>query len=186
MSEIKNQVSSSQGVVVDVSLPFKIYTTPSEKCGVSAGNFSSHNQLAFDIADVFSLADNHEVRDKTTEHKVLENKLTTILHLLRFLLASQNDVTHRHQIKLSAIGVEWDNAQFADDEIKNIKKAQQFIFEFYPSSQLPWPIKRNVQVTNITGTVIKATFLPIDENGNERFAKWVFQLHRRSLQKRKN
>lgn len=179
MSDVKNKTAVQQGVVVTTSLAFNFY--PASEMEVN-NNLSHNNQLAFDIADAFSTTDSTELCDKTNQYKVLEHKLTTILHLLRFLLASQREVAKQHQIQLSAFSVQWDNAEFGNNEIKNIKKNQQLIFEFYPSSQLPWPIKRHGQVTEVKGSVISATFLPVDQANDERFTKWIFQLHRRSIQ----
>ncbi|VAW97481.1 hypothetical protein MNBD_GAMMA23-941 [hydrothermal vent metagenome] len=181
MSDIKNKIDLEQGVEVITSLPFNFHLAN----GAAKNNFSSHNQLAFDIADAFSTASNTESRDTTTQYKALEHKLTTILHLLRFLLASQQVVATEYQIKLSALTVEWDNAGLVENKIDNIKKHQQLVFEFYPSNQLPWPIKRLGQVTEVNGSVINAAFLPLDSTNDERFAKWVFQLHRRSIQQQK-
>ncbi len=182
MSDIKNKTALQQGVVVTTSLPFNFY--PASEVEVN-NNLSHNNQLAFDIADAFSTTDNMALSDKTNQYKVLEHKLTTVLQLLRFLLASQQGVVKEQQIQLSAFTVQWDNTCFNESEIKNIKKHQELIFEFYPSSQLPWPIKRPAQVTEMNGSMITAEFLPVEAATDERFAKWVFQLHRRSIQQQK-
>lgn len=182
MSDIKDNTSLQQGVVVETALPFSFYDAIT---GETEDNFTNHNQLAFDIVDVFSHADNSEIRDKTNQYKVLEHKLNTILHLLRFLLASQRDVASQYQIRLSALMVEWDNAQFTEKEIKSIKESQKLVFDFYPSNELPWPIKRLGQVIEVNGSMITAQFLPVEPVDDERFAKWVFQLHRRNIHKQK-
>ncbi len=183
MSDIENKTDSQQGVVVTTSLPFNFYFASEEEI---TNNFSSHNQLAFDIADAFSTVSNTELRDTTSQYKALEHKLTTILHLLRFLLTSQQPVAKECQIKLSALTVEWDNTGFVGNEAESIKKHQQLVFEFYPSSELPLPIKRLAQVTEVKGSLVTATFLPLEPLNDERFTKWVFQLHRRSIQQQKH
>jgi len=182
MSDIKDNTSPQQGVVVETALPFSFHEPIA---GETENDFTQHNQLAFDIADVFSHADNSEIRDKANQYKVLEHKLNTVLHLLRFLLANQRDAASQYQIRLSALTVEWDNTQFAEKEIKRIQEAQKLVFEFYPSTELPWSIKRLGQVTEVNGSMITAEFLPVEPVSDERFAKWVFQLHRRSIHKQK-
>jgi len=191
MPNINDKVNLQQGVVVETTLPFNVSIVSETMVAEIENTISQHNQLAFDIANAFITSDNNEIRDKSSQYKALEYKLTTILHLLRFLLAAQHPVVGEYQIKLSALAVEWDSKVFLDkpfsnSKIANVEKSQKLYFDFYPSSQFPWPIKRIAEVTEVNGSIIKAQFLPVDMVSDEHFSKWVFQLHRRSIQKQKN
>ncbi len=180
MPDIKDKTSLQHGVVVDTTLPFKVYPLTDVH-----NDLSPHNELAFDIIDAFSSVDSSDARDRTGQYKALEHKLTTILHLLRFLLASQQSLPDELPVSLSASTLQWDNSRLTGNVLSDIRASQQLGFDIYPSTELPWPIKRIGEVIEINGSTIMVRFLPLDAINDERFAKWIFQLHRRSVQKQK-
>ena len=199
MSDVKSQTTlqsksesdnnSSMGVVVELPLKFNFH-----KCADIAMDLSAQNKLAFDLADTFNQVDSSAVRhlehplEHSTHHehavqnRLLEKKLNLVMQLLNTLLVNLSGAAVTHSLKLSANTIEWDNAQFQSDASSSIKKDQNLIFDFYPASELPYPIKRCGVVVEVKGSIISAKFYPLNSLNQERFEKWVFQLHRRSLQ----
>lgn len=176
-------------IVVDLPLKFNFHT-----CLDPAIDLSAQNKLAFDIVDTFSHVDSSVVRqaehrfeqgvqhEQSAQNRVLEKKLNLVMQLLNTLLVNLSGTAQVHPLKLSAQTIEWDNALFQSDASPLLTKDQNLIFDFYPASELPYPIKRCGVITNISGSVISAQFYPLDTQNQERFEKWIFQLHRRSLQ----
>ena len=180
---------SSLGIVVELPLKFNFHT-----CMDPEMDLSAQNKLAFDIVDTFSYVDSsvahqaehrsgHGVQhDHSVQNRVLEKKLNLVLQLLNTLLVNLGGTAQVHPLKLSAQTIEWDNAQFQSDALLSLEKGQNIILDVYPASELPYPIKRCGVIANITGSIISAEFYPLDTQNQERFEKWIFQLHRRSLQ----
>ena len=104
------------------------------------------------------------------------------MQLLNSLLANINGGSlDKYLVKLSANTIEWDLSQFNSEGLPVLELNQNVIFELYPTSDLPYPIKRSGIVVDITGSVISAEFNPLDRVNQERFEKWIFQLHRRLI-----
>ena len=195
MSDLKSQSkpdsdnNSPLGIVVELPLKFNFFN-----CSDISMDLNAQNKLAFDLADTFTPldssitrhVDNHLERgvlhEQSVQNRLLEKKLSLVLQLLNTLLANLAGATLIHLVKLSATTVEWDNALFQSDSSLSIVKDQNLIFDFYPASELPYPIKRCGVVVDVKGSFITAKFLPLDPHNQERFEKWIFQLHRRNLQ----
>jgi len=181
MSETINPFNSEQSIVVNISIPFHY-----QRAAEVTDNLTSHNQMAFDIVDAFSqtdVIDIHEPSNKQSQSQIrqLENKLNTILKLLRLLLMDKQVAAVLSTIDLSANKICWDVSTVNSSEDTKIDLEQLFLFELYPDSQLPWPIRRYGRVTEINGSKVTAEFYPVDLAISERFEKWVFQLHRRFI-----
>ena len=175
--------NSPQRIVVDIPLKLNIHD-----CSDSSIDLSAQNKLAFDIADTFSHVESSVERgllaENSAQNRLLEKKLNLIIQLLNTLLVNLGDSATVSPIKLSAQTIEWDSSQFQTHEPITFQKDQNLLFDFYPASELPYPIKRCGVVVDVKDSVICAQFYPLDKLNQERFEKWVFQLHRRSVQKK--
>lgn len=188
-SKSESDNNSSMGIVVEHPLKFNFH-----QCADPGIDLSAQNKLSFDLADTFSQVDSSAVRhlehqlERSTQHehavqnRLLEKKLNLVMQLLNTLLINMSGSAMTHSLKLSANTVEWDNAQFQNEVAFSIEKDQNLLFDFYPASELPYPIKRSGVVVGVNGSIISVKFYPLDALNQERFEKWVFQLHRRSLQ----
>lgn len=187
MSNLETDNNSTQGIVVELPLKFNFQT-----CSDITTDLSAQNRLAFDIADTFSHVDtsvdkrpDRGIHDKHhAQNRLLEKKLNLVMQLLNTLLVNLNGQAMTHSLKLSANTIQWDNSQDFKAAPVSIKKDQNLIFDFYPASELPYPIKRCGVVVDVNGSTISVKLYPLDSINQERFEKWVFQLHRRSLQKK--
>lgn len=187
MSNLEADNNSTQGIVVELPLKFNFQT-----CSDITLDLSAQNRLAFDIADTFAHVDTsvdkrpeRGIHDKhLAQNKLLEKKLNLVMQLLNTLLINLSGQVMTHSLKLSANSIQWDNSQDFNSAPVSIKKDQNLIFDFYPASELPYPIKLCGVVVDVNGSTISANFYPLDSRNQERFEKWVFQLHRRSLQKK--
>jgi len=195
MSDIKfnsdTDNTSSLGIIVELPLKFNV-----QNYSDTSVDLNAQNKLAFDIADTFSHSqlDNSGVRqverkldrsvhdENVIQNRLLEKKLTVVIQLLNTLLANNDTGATLHSLKLGVNSIEWDNAQFQSDALVSISKDQNLLFSLYPASELAYPIKRSGVVVNVEGSVISVKFHPLDSLNQERFEKWIFQLHRRSLQ----
>ena len=180
---------SKQGIVVELPLKFSF-----KHCADANIDLSIENKLAFDIADTFSQSENNSERklerqvdraaqtEQAAHTRVLEKKLNVVMQLLNSLLANvHGDSLEKYLVKLSANTIEWDLSQFHSDSHPILELNQNVIFDLYPTSDLPYPVKRSGVIVDISGSVISAKFNPLDRVNQERFEKWIFQLHRRLI-----
>jgi len=180
---------SKQGIVVELPLKFSF-----KHCADANIDLSTENKLAFDIVDTFSQNENNSERklerqvdraaqtEQAAHTRVLEKKLNIVMQLLNSLLANvHGDSLEKYLVKLSANTIEWDLSQFHSDSHPILELNQNVIFDLYPTSDLPYPVKRSGVIVDISGSVISAKFNPLDRVNQERFEKWIFQLHRRLI-----
>lgn len=180
---------SKQGIVVELPLKFSF-----KYCADANIDLSIENKLAFDIADTFSQTENNSERslerqvdraaqtEQAAHTRVLEKKLNVVMQLLNSLLANiHGDSLKKYLVKLSANSIEWDLSQFNSEARPVLELKQNVIFDLYPASDLPYPIKRSGVIVDVRGSVISAEFNPLDRVNQERFDKWIFQLHRRLI-----
>lgn len=208
----KNSENSEQGIIVELPLFFKVQQCEFDD---TALDFNKENQLAFEMAELFSLSPSDTLSERAgqrhterniqnelaQQNRVLDKKLNIVMQLLNTILVSMNGGEQsQYLLSLSANTIEWDYSQFAiplnsqnnnspNNNYQNnsfrsgtLQTNQNLIFEFFPSNELPYPIKRSGVVTEINESIVKAKFDPLNGQNQEHFEKWIFQLHRRSLQ----
>ena len=188
-SDSEHSNLSKQEIVVELPLKFSF-----KHCADANIDLSTENKLAFDIADTFSQNENNSERrlerqvdkaaqtEQAVHTRVLEKKLNIVMQLLNSLLANvHGESLKKYLVKLSANTIEWDLSQFHSDSRPILELNQNVIFDLYPTSDLPYPVKRSGVIVDVSGSVISAKFNPLDRVNQERFDKWIFQLHRRLI-----
>lgn len=185
MSNINNLVDSTQGISVTINLPFHFRTISETDI-----DLTTQNQMAFDIVEAFEQSDVVSSHEQAAQTRHLENKLNTVLKLLRLLLSCNESVPSDQSLHLSSSIVQWSEVITDKSPANKLKENQDIEVSIYPTNQLPWPIKRLARIIKLNKDKVQAEitaqFYPVDEISNERFEKWIFRLHRQYIRQHKN
>ncbi len=184
MNNKSELADSSQGISVATSLPLRIKVITD-----ASADLSIQNQMAFDIIEAFEHSEGLSSHEQSVQTRQLENKLNTIVKLLRLLLTSRDTVPPKQSLTLSATTLQWHQTAQGETATEVLKENQDIEVSFYPGSELPWPIKRIARIIKLdysqTPIEVTARFYPVDGQTTERFEKWIFRLHRQFIRQNK-
>ena len=165
-------MDTEEGISVELNIPFGWYAVPNED---ECQRTTDSNINTFTLLETHQ---EHALRqgDAKTNLDIerLESKLNVIIQMVNQLIQSNQPMPDHKLVKLSTQGMCWqEQAPPAQDSLVQLT--------LYLAPEIAQPVHFYARITDLSGGMVKAKFVHLDEREENLLSKWIFRIHRRDI-----